>query len=417
MPARTRIGLSLTDGVMRAIAVRSERVLWTLAAALDADTPLDAEVAAFLRATPAASSWLTPHVVLAVAPSRAQLKCLPNLPEVPDRVLAGIVREGAGRFFRKNGVPLDTSNVRRSVNGAWTAAFERPLISSVASGCRIAGFALVAAVPSVAVVRHAVRMPVVRWSAEGTTFVLELDDSGALRSIHAVTGVEPSTAQAPAKVLAAALAPLAETAWEYAEAYGAAVSRDFVVDTALELRARRSDAPMVRRRLTIAIATCSLIWALAGVIPTMILLRQAAAARRDLVRLAPQRAAAATAVAELERANTQLMTLRAFDATRGRMTALLRGAAASIPAGSAIVALRVDSVAGTLVAVSPHAGAFVEALEHVPDIASPEIVGPITRELAATSPPFSAPGAPSAGQAQELERVTVRFRLTTPNKP
>jgi hypothetical protein len=80
-----------------------------------------------------------------------QLRTLPDLPPVKPRHLAPLVAQQAGRFFRKNGLPLvtDATWVGKSAPGvARAAAVEGPLVEAVAAGARAAGLWLETIVPA-----------------------------------------------------------------------------------------------------------------------------------------------------------------------------------------------------------------------------------------------------------------------------
>jgi len=67
-----------------------------------------------------------------------------------------------------------------------------------------------------------------------------------------------------------------------------------------------------------------------------------------------------------------------------------------LPEGSAITTLRVDSTRGTIVVLTARATEVVSQLDTIGLLVTPEIVGPVTREVIS---------------GRELERVTVRFGL------
>ncbi len=84
-----------------------------------------------------------------VAPPLVQLRTLGGLPPVRTPALRGLVQHQAGRFFRKNGVPLVTNATWiREGQGAHrvrarAAAVEEPLVEAIAAGSREAGLTLV----------------------------------------------------------------------------------------------------------------------------------------------------------------------------------------------------------------------------------------------------------------------------------
>jgi hypothetical protein len=139
---------------------------------------------------------------------------------------------------------------------------------------------------------------------------------------------------------------------------------------------------------------CSIAVGLALLGPTFAARRAAAQATVALSTLAPRRHAAEAAEADLARVSAALHEVAAFDRDRHVATLLVSDLARALPVGSALVTLRADSAGGTLVALTPRAAILIERLEHVPGLASPTIVGPVTREVAA---------------AAEVERVAIRF--------
>jgi hypothetical protein len=120
-------------------------------------------------------------------------------------------------------------------------------------------------------------------------------------------------------------------------------------------------------------------------------------AERAMADLASEHAEAMAVRRRVEQVTSALDEVARFADYRGSPLALLAGLAAALPAESAIVTLRVDSVSVAMVALSSSATMVVTRLERSGFAVSPEIVGPVTRERAG---------------GREVERVTIRFRLT-----
>jgi hypothetical protein len=153
-------------------------------------------------------------------------------------------------------------------------------------------------------------------------------------------------------------------------------------------------------------------------------------AERALVSLGPTTRAVALTERALAEADDRLRAHAAFDARRRSAIELLEQLTHALPEGAALVALRMDSVGGTLMALTPRAGALVAALDTLPLLAAVEVLGPVTRERVTLAPPgasdaamapgmspgMSPPGTPvvapavGAASVRELERVAVRFR-------
>lgn len=401
--SRLMIGVAVSPHSMRAVAVRGTRALWAVSAERSQGEPLDREIEALLRSSPAARGWIRRRAVLAAAPQYAQLKLLPNLPRVSNTMLAGVVRESPGRFFRKNGVPLDTGGVSCAGDFVWAAAYERPLLAAVERGCTAVRLTLVAAVPSVLAVARASVAPTIHWFDDDAWFAIVRDQEGAPPNVRACLG--PRDVDATPQAVPG-LQSLGLDAWTYADAYGAAVGRGRE-SVAIRLSRTRS-RHYSRRRLVAAAAACAVLWTAALVVPGMLRVRQAHRAARVLADLAASRHSYGAAMLRLDAATKQLDELARFDATRDRMTVLLDQLATALPADAAIIALRADSLGGSLVAIGPDAAELIDALEHVSCIASPEIVGPITHEVTqgTTTAPTPGPARPTA------QRVTVRFAFS-----
>jgi hypothetical protein len=99
----------------------------------------------------------------------------------------------------------------------------------------------------------------------------------------------------------------------------------------------------------------------------------------------------------LANATEALATLASFTQSRRSFTLLLAQLTRALPEGTALLAFQIDSAGtGSIAALGPHASAVVDAVERVPGLVSPEIVGAVIRESAA---------------GKQLDRVTVRFHL------
>jgi hypothetical protein len=116
-----------------------------------------------------------------------------------------------------------------------------------------------------------------------------------------------------------------------------------------------------------------------------------------LVALGPQLRATLDSQRLLARTTAALASFTAFEQSRQPVTILLSDITRALPAESALLEFQVDSSgAGTLVALAPRAAQVVGALERVPGVTSPAIVGPVTQD---------------AVGGHSLDRVTVRFVL------
>jgi hypothetical protein len=390
-----RIGIAVAADGVRVVGVRRGRLLWALEAAQHGETGVGATLDALLAAAPLARRFRA-RVSVAIGPSLSQVKRLRGLPPlVSPQALSQLVREGAGRFFMRNGIPLLTTGVRVVGPGeVWAAAVDQQTVQEVEAACRRRGLRLRAIAPAAVALGGAVVGDLILW--RDGEFCLEVHRSeGEITGVRRFRADGTAEDDAPPRVVDA-LGPLGEGAWRYADAYGAAL---LPAGEALILRPRRGADPdrvVPRWRFAAALCTCLLSLLACLLLPGIVAHRAGAEAAARTAALDGERRLASEAEAELARVTGALAEVAAFDAGRRSPTLLLADLARALPDGSALLTIRVDSVAGTLVALSPRAASVLDPLERLPGITSLEVVGPVTREVLAERP---------------LERVTLRFQL------
>jgi hypothetical protein len=385
------LGIAVGADRIRAVALRGGRIVAATEAQVGPGESLSAAVAELLSGAPL-PRFPRPRVVVAFGPSLAQTRRIAGLPPMVDaRLLAEVVREGAGKFFLRNGVPLATTGVRIVEPGTvWAAALDERAVRQVEAGCRAAGVRADRFVPAVAVLGRALSGDRLLWPDGGTAAEVRLE-GGELVSVRRLAAPADADASPPAAV--AALARLGEEGWRFADAYGAASLPDY---EPMVLRAAGATAAgdISRWRLGVAAAALAASVLAAAVAPA---LRAMGAEDRAAARIAAvqdRRRAASDTERELSRITGALAEAAAFDSARYSPTLLLADLTAALPAGSAVVAFRADTASGSVVALAPRAAAIVQPLEKLPGLVSPEIVGLVTRESVA---------------GRELERVMVRF--------
>lgn len=395
---KTTIGIAVGYDCVRAVVVRGSSVRWAGEARYEGTTDLAEAIASLLGEATRRRWFGRRSVFAAIGPTAVQVRLVSGLPAVEDsRLLAGIVREGAARFFLRNGAPLVTSGVHVVAPGrAWAAAFDEPVVRAVVDGCAAARARLRAVIPAVAVLGPGLVGEEICWSdgpvrAEVRFAGGVLADVRRWRADASVEAVEP--------VAREALAQLGDRAWRFADAYGAAVlhPRDGLV---LEPGRGPSAGPSVsRRRLLVAASAFVLAGLGAALAPGIAAERAGRRAAVRLAELAEGRRTAAAAEAQLRLIDEVLTSLAAFDASRRPVLPLLAEIADLLPPHAALISFEVRGTDGIVVAVAPQAGDVVVALERIEGIANPEIVGPVTPERIGED---------------ELERVTIRFRLAPP---
>jgi hypothetical protein len=193
----------------------------------------------------------------------------------------------------------------------------------------------------------------------------------------------------------AMLAVLGPQSSRFADALGAARARP---DALLAWQSGRDHSrhPAPTWRLALAGIAAIIAWAASIGAPGVTARVAERDARTHLAKLAAVRRDVAFAEREFAKLTAGLGEVAAFDAPRYPMISLLGDFARVLPDESALVTLRVVRDAGNLVVLTPRAAVMLTKLETVPGIDSPEIIGPVTRELLG---------------GKTLERVTVRFRL------
>lgn len=392
---RLAIGLAVGAESVRAVAMRSRRIVWAVERARG-DEPLERTIAQLLADAPLAR-WPGARVIAAVGPAQAQTKRLAGLPPVCDRSRVGdVVRESASRFFLKNGVPLQTTWAAFPDGTIWGAAVEQPVIDAIRGACRGRRLRVAAVVPTVAVLGQTCDASATRrlvW--KDGAFCAEITfDRGHMTAIRRVNGI---ASLSPAEhTFDPALECLGPDGSRFADALGAAQAFG---QTTLgwPLDGRKDNGPSLPRwRLVVAglsLMTAAGAWLAAPGLAARVAERSAAA---RLSALAPERREAVAVEREVAKLTAALGEVAAFDATRHGVGALLGDLTAALPDESAVTTLRMSGSDGSMMALTPRAAVLLTKLDGIRGVGGAEIVGPVTREVI-------------AGKA--LDRVAVRFRL------
>jgi hypothetical protein len=351
--------------------------------------------------------------VVAFGPPTAQTKRLAGLPAIDDRdLLAGAVQANAGRFFLRNGTPLVTSAVRRTTpTEGWAAAFDEAVVSVVVDACQAAGVRVDAVVSAIDVMGRglvAVFDETLIWS-DGNGLTAVTWSGGHLANVRRVhdspsTGAGTGVADC-VRVPVPPLATLGADAARFATAYGAALVEPSDEGSPSLAYRPRGDATRrdvgARVSLTTPAVAAGAALLMAALSPGVVARLAERSASRRLATVAPSALAAQRVERDLTLVSGALDEAAAFDASGRSMTRVLGALTRALPPGVALVELRVDSAGGSLAAIAPEAGGseVLAALDRMPGVAAPEIVGSVTRET---------------DEGREVERVTVRFRWVAP---
>src|SRR3977135_1078918 len=107
-----RIGVAIGRAAVGAVALRAEKIVGAAETPLASIDALQASINTLLAQAPP-PRWSRPVLHAAIGPHGAQVKRVVGLPEIGDvDALTAIVREAAGTYFLKNGIPLVTTRVR-----------------------------------------------------------------------------------------------------------------------------------------------------------------------------------------------------------------------------------------------------------------------------------------------------------------
>lgn len=350
------------------------------------------------------TQWMRPQVVVAIGPSLVQVKKLSGLPPLQDSAaLSAVIREGAGRFFLKNGVPLLTTDVtliKPEPGTGWAAAFEAPVVEQVQRVCVDAGLKLRAIVPATIALGQVARSGELTWidgyvQAQLSYCDRELVTSRQLR-VPRHDGERAEAVGSPSSH--PALEPLGDNAMHYADAYGATrIEHGARLLLSIETASRVRASSRTRIRIAASMFFLSVVALLA--VPPLLASRSATRARTRLAPIAAEARKARGIERELDQVSSTLQLVSEFTAERSSLTVLLEHITAALPEHAAIVTLEVDSARGTIVALAPRASQVTDALERVSGVASPQVVGPIT---------------PMTTRVGVVERVTLRFWLVPP---
>jgi hypothetical protein len=390
--ARTRVGIAIASDAVRAVALRHGNVLWVaevpyveqgLRAALD--ELLDSRQMGGLLAR---------GVTIAVGPSRSQVKQLARLPALPrPRDLARVVQAGVTRFFVHRGAPLVATGVRPTTEQgvAWAAVIDEPVVTAVVNACRDHGVRVRAIVPTLVALAGVAPDGGTSWRDGDVVADAEIANARLVQlRTRRAEGVEDA-----GDVFAGAPAALEPHSPRFADAYAAArlsPREPLVID--LRRQPQRQDAVPAWR---VGVAAGAAAACLAGVL-LLPGLRATHDAARDLARLqaiAPAWDKASAREAALAHTTASLHELASFSGARHSSVWFLGTLAHSLPPEAMLVTARFDTTGGTVVALAPRAAQVLASLEQVPQVSSPELVGPVTHEWVGTA---------------DRERATIRFR-------
>lgn len=376
------LGLFLDGERVRATVRMGPRICWCGERPVSAESPELAQLAAILREAPAAFT-----VRVALDPARAPIRLLEGLPPLPRRgELQRLVRTNASRFFvLRGGQPVPSTVVRMAGGAEWAAAASSSLIELVASCCAAGGRRLELIAPAAAAGAAATGVTEVSVSVAGLPWVA----TTARRRIVSIARA-PATAagEDPARSADGGSPRAADVS------AGATFLRrgtPFVI--AVPRSRGRGHRATRRRSVSLALAAVTALAALLF-LPGVHALARAREWEQASPRAAATRAQAARMSARLDSLRLVTDRVARFQASRLSMTRQLGRLTEALPESTAILALRLDTLGGSLTTLSTDGPAVLPALGKVPGLTRVRVSGAVTREQVS---------------GVELERVALTF--------
>ncbi len=392
-----RVGLYLGADWIVGVIVTRHAILWHNDTRRNRDTTLEAQLIALFHDAPR-EQYTRPSLFVALGPSVAQMKRLRGLPPIDDpKVLRQLIEGSPSRFFLFPSDALVCADPARCGKDWWAAVADAKTILALDTACKGLGWRRGGIRPVAMVLDRVFQSRPVSTSIVWIDGAVALtvgydDDRVATTRRTAPPDGEPTV---PPARLDSVLEKLGVDAWRFAGAYGAA-------------RARKSPPLAVpwpneragtSRRGAVRFASVALV--IIGMIATLISPDIAAArarfqSERELGALRVDVALVAKDRAALDRQVSALRQIRTFATSRQLLTPMLSAISLQLPESTAITALRIDTIGGTMVTLSPSGTALVSALSTTPGVETLQLSAPITREMIGLL---------------ELQRTAVRFRF------
>jgi len=403
-----RIGVSVQSDHVRAVVAQRGRAVWHDREAVDGSV---GEALDRLLGRIPARAGRGSAIRVAVGPSRCQVARLSGLPARASAVAASqAVAAGPERFFLATDGPLATGPAELRGGTWWAAAFPRAVLDEIRAAVERRKLVVREFVPGLVMLPSVLEGETLSWPdgkyrGEVTVAGGTWTDARRLRNAsgQASQPVRPRSN----------FEPLAREDVRYADAYAAAVTAK---SPRIALRARSPHETAQRGRAIrgtlVAVAALSCLAAVAapGVAAGYVNARMS----RALDSLRGGGAAVARETYALQRATAVEDSIAHFASNRRSMLILLGALTVALPESTALVSFHVDSLGATAVVLSPGGAAVLAALDSIPLIRAPQIVGPISRETVGGADVerlavrFAFPGAPAPVNHRRLPVSAVR---------
>jgi hypothetical protein len=392
----SRLGVSIHATEICAVLVEGRSIRWHASIDRGTSDSLADAITSLLSTLPKIAGIR--RATIAVGPSECHVKQLEGLPALSDAgMLTRLLHENGAAFFLA-GDRQALSAVARFENGtSWAAAFDREIAVTAIGALKKSGFINARVSPSTVALGSVVPAGVIEWTDGECHTEISTDESGHIFVRRLLSRASDEPPRFPET-----LTQVGAGSWAIAAAFGAAKlskTSPFVwrpaPDPKRVARRRRVRGAM----LVVLLASSVLAAAVAPGVRAAQTIRYASTA---LTKVRTSQTEFARLQGELQRASLALERIDQFQAQRGRLTLLLGALSEALPESTALASLRVDSLEGSFVALTPHAADVLPQLTTVTDLIAPRIVGSLTKE--------------TVGGAQ-VQRATVRFtRALSPNR-
>lgn len=316
------------------------------------------------------------------------------MPEARDlKTLTRLVQVNANRFFLQPESHLLVTAVSRAKGGdVLAAAVDSSICHELPRTCEALNLRFAGIVPSAVALANLLRNGICMWADGDTLTTIAAEDSQLTSVKREAQDIDGTTnGDCPATATQA----LGEEAATYADAYAVATLRKLGAMQLGHGLSPRTSKNVSRIRSIVAISACVVGVSAPLTAPLIGARVELTRANNELRILAPRQRAALRYYNDIQYFTRGIEEVSAFTARGIATSALLAQLARALPAGVAIVSLRIDSTGANLVLLGKNAASAVRALEALPGIANPRVSGVVTREIV---------------DAIERERVALQFQ-------
>lgn len=386
-----RLGISIHAREVRAVLVRGRQVAWHAAVDRTSITSLGDAITSLLSSLPKSPG--VRRATVAIGPSSCQVKKLDGLPSVGDlSLLTRLLHENSASFFLLGGSRLAITDVARLGGGTlWAGAFDHDVALVAVAALKKKGYLKFRIVPSVIALASVLQAGETCWSDGDHAVEIRVTDGQILAHVRRV--LQETPAEIPK--LIGPVTQLGDDAWPNAAAFAAAILPRNASFTWRPAPDPKRVARLRRVRMAAMVVVCVLCALAAVVAPGVRAARVVRNSAEEMDRLREAQTEFARAQGELRRTALALDRIERFQAERGKTTLLLGALSQALPESTALATLRLDSLDGNFVALTPHAADILPQLASIPEIISPRIVGSLTNEMVGTA---------------QVQRATIRFK-------